>query len=157
MRRFGAGTMGRKGRRAGRPVASLLIAWVTMVALVIYQMPAFTGAAQAMPMPMSASAAALDVVAPCDDMGQATDQGRAGTSAMPDTGMPCCATTTPGSQTRGDHACPLMGGCFSMCASITPLAAEVQEVARVAEHTLFFDEVGTPHAIPPLQRPPKHL
>jgi hypothetical protein len=157
MRRFGAGTMGRIGRRAGRPVASLLIAWVTMVALVIYQMPAFTGAAQAMP--MSASTAALDGAAPCDDMGHATspNQSMAGTSAMPDTGMPCCATTTPGSQTRGDHACPLMGGCFSMCASITPLAAEVQEVARVAEHTLFFDEVGTPHAIPPLQRPPKHL
>jgi hypothetical protein len=154
MRRFGAGTMGRIGRRAGRPVASLLIAWVTMVALVIYQMPAFAGAAQAMP--MAASTVALDGAAPCDDMGQATDQSMAGTSAMPDTGMPCCATT-PGSQTPGDHACPLMGGCFSMCVSITPLAAEVQGIERVAEHTLSFDEVGTPHAIPPLQRPPKHL
>jgi hypothetical protein len=154
MRRFGAGTMGRKGRRAGRPVASLLVAWVTMVALVIYQMPAFTGAAQAMP--MSASTAALDVAAPCDDMGQATDRSLAPAPAMPDTGMPCCATT-PDSQTPGDHACPLMGGCFSMCVSITPLAAEVQGIERVAEHTLSFDEVGTPHAIPPLQRPPKHL
>ena len=147
MRRFGAGTAGRKGRWAGRPVASLLVAWVTMIALVIYQMPAFTGAAQAMP--MSASTAALDDAAPCDDMGQATDQSM-------DAGMPCCATT-PGSQMPGDHACPLMGGCFSMCVSITPLAAEVQGIERVAEHTLSFDEVGTPHAIPPLQRPPKHL
>jgi hypothetical protein len=154
MRRFGAGTVGRKGRSTSRSVASLLVAWVTMVALVIYQMPAFAGTAQAMP--MSASTAALDVAAPCDDMGQATDQGMAVAPAMPDTAMPCCATT-PDSQTRGDHACPLMGGCFSMCASITPLAAAVQVVARVAEHTLSFDEVGTPHAIPPLQRPPKHL
>jgi hypothetical protein len=156
MRRFGAGTVGRIGGRAGRPVASLLIAWVTMVALVIYQMPAFTGAAQAMP--MSASTAALDGAAPCDDIGHATspDQSLAGATAMPDAGMPCCATA-PGSQTRGDHACPLMGGCFSMCVSITPLATEVQGIERVAEHTLSFDEVGTPHAIPPLQRPPKHL
>ena len=154
MRRFGAGTAGRKGRWAGRPVASLLVAWVTMIALVIYQMPAFAGAAQAMSMP--ASSAALDVAAPCDDMGQTTVESMAGASAMPDTGMPCCATT-PGSQKSGDHACPLMGGCFSMCVSITPLAVEVQGVERVAEHTLSFDEAGTPHAIPPPHRPPLPL
>jgi len=154
MRRFGAGTAGRKGRWAGRPVASLLVAWVTMIALVIYQMPAFAGAAQAMPVP--ASSAALDVAAPCDDMGQTTDQSMAGASAMPDTGMPCCATT-PGSQKSGDHACPLMGGCFSMCVSITPLAARVQVTERATEHLRFVDDVGVPHAIPPPHRPPLPL
>jgi hypothetical protein len=155
MRRLGAGAADRKGRSTGRSVASLLVAWVTMVALVIYQMPVFTGAAQAMP--LSASAAAVDVTVPCDAMEQAADQSMAGTSAISDAGMPCCATATPGDQKSGNHACPLMGGCFSMCVSITPMAAEVQGIERVAEHTLSFDEVGTPHAIPPLQRPPKPL
>src|SRR4051794_20804670 len=103
MRRFGAGGIGRKGRRGGRPVASLLVAWIPMIALVIYQMPAFTGAAQAMPMP--ASTAASDLMAPCDDMDQATDQDQsmAGMSAMPDTGMPCCAAAAPGTPKSGNH------------------------------------------------------
>ena len=155
MRRLDAGAAGREGRSAGWSVASLLIAWVTMVALVIYQMPAFTGTAQAMP--LSPSAMAEDITVPCDAIDQAAGQGMAGTSAMPDPGMPCCATAPPDDQKSGNHACPLMGGCFSMCVSITPMAAEVQGIERAAEHTLSFDEVGTPHAIPPLQRPPKHL
>ena len=151
MQCFGAGNAGRKGRS----VAFLLVAWVTMVALVIYQMPVFAGVAQAMP--MSASTVALDVTAPCDDMGQATDESMAGTTAMPDAGMPCCDTATPYTQKRGDHSCPLMGGCFSMCASITPVVAGVQKAERVTEHTNVFDDVGTARLVPPLQRPPKHL
>ena len=104
MRRFGAGTMSRKGRWAGRPVASLLIAWVTMVALVIYQMPAFTGAAQAMP--MAASTAALDGAAPCADMGHATspDQSMAGTSAVPDARFGGCRQRCLGGRWRGGMA-----------------------------------------------------
>jgi hypothetical protein len=134
----------------------LLVAWITMVALVIYQMPALTGAAQAMPLSVSSeSTAAVDATVPCDAMDQAADQSIAGTAVLPDAGIPCCAT--PGDPKSGNHTCPLMGGCYSMCVSITPMAAEVQEIARVAEHTLSFDEAGTPHAIPPLQRPPKHF
>ncbi|MDR6775604.1 hypothetical protein [Azospirillum sp. BE72] len=157
MRRFGAGTAGRKGRSAGRSVASLLVVWVTMVALVIYQMPAFAGAAQAMPMPMAASAAMAEVGAPCDGMGQTTDQGMAGIAAAPDRGMPCCDTSSPDTGMSVDHSCPLMGGCFSMCASIAPLVSGVLVTERVAEHVLPFDDVGTPHSISPLRRPPKHL
>jgi hypothetical protein len=157
MRRFGAGTAGRKGRSVGWSVASLLVVWVTMVALVIYQMPAFAGAAQAMPMPMSASTAASNVGAPCDGMGQATDQSMASTTAIPEAGMPCCDTATPDTRKSGDHSCPLMGGCFSMCASIAPMVAGIQVLERVAEHVPPFDDVGTSHLIPPLQRPPKHL
>lgn len=153
MRRFGVGIAGRKGRLANRPVASLLAAWITVIALVIYQMPAFPGAAQAMP--MSPSTVALDVTAPCEDMGQATDESMATT--MLDAAMPCCDTATPHPQKRGDHSCPLMGGCFSMCVSITPVEAGVHVAERVTEHTLFFDDVGTARLIPPLQRPPKHL
>jgi hypothetical protein len=155
MRRLGAGAAGRKGGSAGRSIAFLLIAWVALIALVIYQMPAFTGSAQAMP--LSPSAVVEDVAVPCAAMDQAAGQDMAGTSATPDSGMPCCATTTPDDQKSSTHTCPLMGGCFSMCVSITPMAAEVQEIDRIRESTLSFDEMGTPHAIPPLQRPPKHL
>jgi hypothetical protein len=151
MRRFAAGSAGRKGR----PVASLLLAWVTIVALVIYQMPAFTGTVQAMPMP--ASAAVSDAMDPCDETNPATDASMAGTTAMPHAGMPCCGTSSPDSKKGNDHACPLMGGCFSMCVSITPMAAGVQVTERVAEHLCFVDDVGIPFAMPPPHRPPLPL
>lgn len=86
-----------RAEKADRPdgrLPYLLIAWVALIALDIYQMPAFTGSAQAMP--LSPSSVVEDVAAPCAAMDQAAGQDRAGTSATPDSRMPCCATTTPG-------------------------------------------------------------
>lgn len=155
MRRIGEDTAVRKGRSTSRSVASLLVVWLTMVAIVIYQMPAFAGAAQAMP--MAASASVSDVGAPCDAMGPATDESKTGTAAMPDAGMPCCKTSSSDAGMGGDHACPLMGGCFSMCVSIAPPVTRVQAIEQVAERLGFVDDAGVHFSVPPLQRPPKLL
>lgn len=155
MRPLGPGTAGRKGRSASRSVASLFAVWFTMIASIIYQMPALAGAAQAMP--MSASAVVSDIVAPCNNMGQAESTGIARTSAMPDALMPCCDMSPLDSGEVSDHSCPLMGGCFSMCASITPKVAGFRVTERLTERLGLVDDVGIRHSVPPLQRPPKYL
>ena len=136
MRPLGPGTAGRKGRSASRSVASLFAVWFTMIASIIYQMPALAGAAQAMP--MSASAVVSDIVAPCNNMGQAE-------------------STSIDSGEVSDHSCPLMGGCFSMCASITPKVAGFRVTERLTERLGLIDDVGIRHSVRPLQRPPKYL
>jgi hypothetical protein len=56
-----------------------------------------------------------------------------------------------------DHSCQLMGGCFSMCASITPKVAGFRVTERLRERLGLIDDVGILHSVPPLQRPPKYL
>ena len=157
MRRFGPGTAGRKVRSANRSVMSLLVVWFTMAALVVYQMPALGGVAQAVPMPMPASAAVLDIEIPCNDMGQAVDTTKASASAVPHSATSCWDPSSLDSGEIIDHSCPLMGGCFSMCASITPRFASFRVAERLMEHLGFIDDIGAPHSVPPLQRPPKYL
>lgn len=155
MRRIGEDSAVRKGRSTSRSVASLLVVWLTMVAIVIYQMPAFAWAVQAMP--VAASAVMSNVSAPCDVMGPTADENWTGTTAMLDAGMPCCKTSSSDAGMGGDHACPLMGGCFSMCVSIVPPVTSVQMIERVAERLGFVDDAGVHFSVPPLQRPPKLL
>ncbi|KAA0686141.1 MULTISPECIES: hypothetical protein [Azospirillum] len=152
---FDSGISRRKGRSTDRSAASLLVFWVVMVALVIYQMPAFAGTSLAMPMPMAAMASAVEEAAPCDTTDHASDKNMPGMVALPDAGMPCCNTSD--AQGIDEDSCPLMGGCFSMCASTMPTATDVRAAGRVAEHLLFADKAQAPQSVPPLQRPPRHL
>jgi hypothetical protein len=150
MRRFGSGLTCRKSRPARRSVASVFMAWIAAVALILSQVPVL--AATVVPvLPLLASGSA----APCKAMDSPSVDN---TGAVTVLAMPCCDKATPDSQPGDPHPCPpLSGGCFAMCATILPMVAAIKPATQALAQAHFFEVSATPRAVPPPQRPPRSL
>jgi hypothetical protein len=127
-------------RLAGRRGA-VLVAWVAVIAFILFQI-----SVSMMPM-LAVAAPVADHADPCQSM------------MMDGTPMDMEDARTPARDAdhRDKVTCPLMkvGGCFAMCATVLPLPPTVPSAERTALTLQVVETEGASLVVRPPQRPPR--